>query len=172
MILGVRTYAAHPELHGAPTQALLQYARAGGNVVVQYQTMEFRADDAPFALELGSNEKVVDETAPVHLLDTTNLLLSTPNRITEADFNGWNEERGHGFLATWDPHYTALTETHDPGEPAEHIQSQAPQRGGLVTTALGKGRWTYVAFALYRQLPEGVPGAFRLFANLITPPAQ
>ena len=167
VILGVRTYNAHPELHGAPTQALFDFARNGGNVVVQYQTMEFTAADAPFPLSLGSNEKVVDETAPVRLLDTANPLLSTPNRIAPADFNGWNEERGHGFLSTWDAHYTALTETHDPGEPAEHIQPQAPQRGGLISTPLGKGRWTYVAFALYRQLPEAVPGAFRLFVNLI-----
>jgi LmbE family N-acetylglucosaminyl deacetylase len=171
IILGVRTYNAHPDLHGAPTQALFDFARNGGNVVVQYQTMEFRAADAPFPLELGANEKVVDETAPVHLLDEQNPLLSAPNRISPADFNGWIEERGHGFLSTWDAHYTALTETHDPGEPAEHVLPQAPQRGGLITTPLGKGRWTYVAFAIYRQLPEAVPGAFRLFVNLITPPA-
>jgi hypothetical protein len=159
VILGVRTYAAHPELHGAPTQALLDYARNGGNVVVQYQTTEFTAADAPYPLSLGSNEKVVDETAPVQLLDPSSALLTAPNRLTPADFNGWIEERGHGFLATWDDHYTALTETHDPG--------QSPQRGGLITTPLGKGRWTYCAFALYRQLPEAIPGAFRLFANLL-----
>ena len=79
------------------------------------------------------------------------------------------EERGHGFLDTWDQRYTVLTETGDPGAPAEHIQPQAPQRGGLITVQLGKGRWTYVAFALYRQLPEAVPGAFRLFVNLLNP---
>ena len=160
VILGVRTYNAHSDLHGAPTQALLDYARNGGNVVVQYQTYEFTAADAPYPLALGSNEKVVDETDPVQLLDAASPLLTTPNRITPADFNSWIEERGHGFLGTWDAHYTALTETHDPG--------QAPQRGGLITTALGKGRWTYCAFALYRQLPEGVPGAYRLLRQ----PAQ
>ena len=88
-------------------------------------------------------------------------LLSQPNKITPADFNNWIEERGHGFLSTWDPHYTALTETHDPG--------QAPQKGGLITTQIGRGHWTYVAFALYRQLPEAVPGAYRLFLNLLNP---
>jgi LmbE family N-acetylglucosaminyl deacetylase len=181
VLLGVRTYSAHPDLHGAPTQALLDYARKGGNVVVQYQTTEFTAADAPYALSLGSNEKVVDETAPVALsalnaptqnskLDTDAAfsLLTIPNLITPADFNGWIEERGHGFLATWDPRYTALTETHDPGGP--ETAPQLPQRGGLITTTLGKGRWTYVAFALYRQLPEAVPGAYRLFINLINPP--
>ncbi len=167
VILGVRTYNAHPDLHGAPTQALFDYARNGGNVVVQYQTTEFTAADAPYPLSLGSNEKVVDETAPVQLLEATNPLLTTPNRITPADFNNWVEERGHGFLSTWDSHYTALTETHDPGGP--ETQPQAPQRGGLITTPLGKGRWTYCAFALYRQLPEAVPGAYRLFVNLLNP---
>ena len=161
VILGVRTYAAHPDLHGAPTQALLDYAHNGGNVVVQYQTPEFTAADAPYPLSLGSNEKVVDETDPVALLNPQSPALTTPNKLTPSDFNNWVAERGHGFLSTWDPHYTALTETHDPG--------QLPQRGGLITTPLGKGHWTYVAFALYRQLPEAVPGAYRLFVNLLTP---
>ncbi len=162
VILGVRTYNAHPELHGAATQALFDYAKEGGNVVVQYQTAEFTGEDAPYPLTLGRDaEKVVDETDPVQLLDAKAPLLSTPNAITPADFNGWVEERGHGFLRTWDAHYTVLTEVHDPGE--------EPQRGGLVTVSLGKGRWTYVAFALYRQLPEAVPGAYRLFVNLLNP---
>jgi LmbE family N-acetylglucosaminyl deacetylase len=160
VILGVRTYAAHADLHGAPTQALLEYAKSGGNVVVQYQSAEFTADDAPYPLVLGHDaERVVDETDPVQLLKPTYPLLAGPNKITPADFNGWNAERGHGFLQTWDNRYVALTETRDPGE--------APQRGGLITTTLGKGRWTYCAFALYRQLPEAVPGAFRLFTNLL-----
>lgn len=160
VILGVRTYAALPALHGAPTKALLDFARNGGNVVVQYQTTEFTGDDAPYPLTLGHDaEKVVDETDPVHLLVPTSPLLSSPNRITPADFDHWIEERGHGFLRTWDEKYTALTETHDPGED--------PQQGGLITTQLGSGRWTYCAFAIYRQLPEAVPGAFRVFANLL-----
>jgi LmbE family N-acetylglucosaminyl deacetylase len=160
VILGVRTYAAHPELHGAPTQALIEYAKNGGNVVVQYQSAEFTADDAPYPLTLGHDaERVVDETDPVQLLKPTYPLLAAPNKLTSADFNGWNEERGHGFLKTWDARYIALTETHDPGED--------PQRGGLITTTLGKGRWTYCAFAIYRQLPEAVPGAYRIFVNLL-----
>jgi len=162
VILGVRTYAAHPDLHGALTQALLDYAKNGGNVVVQYQTGEFTDADAPFPLAVGNAaERVIDETDPVQLLVPDSPLLTTPNKITPADFDNWIEERGHGFLRSFDPHYTALTETHDPGDP--------PQRGGLVTTQLGKGRWTYCAYALYRQLPEAVPGAFRLFVNLINP---
>jgi LmbE family N-acetylglucosaminyl deacetylase len=162
VLLGVRTYSAHPDLHGAPTQALLDYARNGGNVLVEYQTAEFTGADAPYPLTLGySAEKVVDETDPVQLLDAKAPFLTTPNKITPTDFDNWVEERGHGFLGTWDSHYIALTETHD--------QDQDPQRGGLITTPLGKGRWTYCAFALYRQLPEAVPGAYRLFVNLLTP---
>jgi LmbE family N-acetylglucosaminyl deacetylase len=161
VILGVRTYNAHPDLHGAPTQALLNFARSGGNVLVQYQTYEFTAADAPFPLELGRAEKVVDETVPVELLHTDSTLLTTPNHIQTTDFDHWIEERGHGFLGSWDPHYTPLTETHDLG--------QAPQKGGLITVRLGRGRWTYCAFALYRQLPEAIPGAYRLFVDLLTP---
>lgn len=160
VILGLRTYNAHPDLHGAATQALLEFARNGGNVIVQYQTDEFAAADAPYPLTLGyAAEKVVEETAPVKLIDAKAAVLSTPNRITPADFDGWVEERGHGFLGSWDAHYAALTEVHDAG--------QEPQSGGLVTTALGHGHWTYCAFALYRQLPEAVPGAYRIFANLL-----
>jgi hypothetical protein len=164
VVLGVRTYASHPDLHGAPTQALLNYAKSGGNVVVQYQTAEFTGDDAPYPLTLGRDaEKVVDETDPVRLIEDFNdpavRLLVTPNRIRPEDFDGWVEERGHGFLQKWDPRYSTPTETHDPGED--------PQRGGLATVKLGEGRWTYLAFAVYRQLPEAVPGAFRLFVNLL-----
>ncbi len=178
VVLGVRAYTAHPDLHGAPTQALLDFARNGGNVLVQYETSGLTSADAPYPLTLG-NEKVVDETDPVQLLalghaEPSTLgpgpwtLLSTPNQITSADFNNWVEERGHGFLESWDPQYTALTETHDPGGAV--TPAQLPQRGGLITATVGKGRWTYCAFALYRQLPEAVPGAFRLFVNLLTPP--
>ena len=171
VVLGVRTYNAHPDLHGAATQALFDFARAGGNVIVQYQSGEFTGADAPYPLSLGNAEKVVDEGAPVRLLLPTKVgaggadgslqfrALNSPNRIGPSDFEGWVEERGHGFLQSWDPRYDALTETHDPG--------QAPQRGGLITTSLGQGHWTYCAFALYRQLPEAVPGAFRLFTDLL-----
>jgi LmbE family N-acetylglucosaminyl deacetylase len=166
VILGVRAYTANPDLHGAPSQALIDFARNGGNVLVQYETSGLTSADAPYPLSLGGGEKVVDETAPVRLLAPTNPLLTTPNTVTPSDFNGWVAERGHGFLSTWDDHYTPLTETHDPGGAV--TPAQLPQRGGLVTVQVGKGRWTYCAFALYRQLPEAIPGAFRLFVNLLT----
>jgi hypothetical protein len=102
----------------------------------------------------------VDEGAPVTLADASSPAFAWPNKITAADFNGWVEERGHGFMATWDPRYTPLVEVHDP--------DQDPQKGGLLLARYGKGFYIYDAFALYRQLPAGVPGAFRLLANLVS----
>ncbi|HET7101434.1 MAG TPA: PIG-L family deacetylase, partial [Terriglobia bacterium] len=85
-----------------------------------------------------------------------------PNKITTSDFNGWIEERGSKFMKTWDPHYEALLETHDAG--------QAPQKGGLLYACYGKGIYVYNAYAFYRELPAGVPGAYRIFANLVSLP--
>jgi len=117
--------------------------------------------DAPYPLDLGNNpEKVIDETGAVQILHPQDALLTWPNLITTKDFQGWIEERGHGFLHSWDAHYTPLLEMHDPG--------QDPQQGGLVYARYGKGIYVYAALALYRQMPEGVPGAYRLFANLIS----
>lgn len=157
VVLGVRAYAAHPELAAANGQ-LLSYAKNGGVVIVQYNLGQF--DFGPYPYSIGSAEKVVDETAPVQLLTPENQVLSWPNKISPRDFDGWVEERGHGFLEKWDPQYVAPLETHDPG--------QDPQRGGLLVAKTGKGAYVYVALALYRQLPEGVPGAYRLFANLLS----
>ncbi len=131
--------------------------RRGGTLIVQYQSGNF---PAPAPLNLGRAERVVDEAAPVKLLDPANPLFTAPNVITAADFDGWVEERGHSFLESWDPAYTALTETADPG--------QDPQRGGLVVAHAGKGTYIYLAFALYRQFPELVPGAYRILANLLS----
>ncbi len=103
---------------------------------------------------------MVNEQSKVQLLQPDNPVLNWPNKITEADFGGWQEERGHGFADTWDSHYQALVETHDPG--------QDPQRGGFLVAKYGKGTYIYDAFALYRQLPAGVPGAYRILANLIS----
>ncbi|HEV2709521.1 MAG TPA: PIG-L family deacetylase [Edaphobacter sp.] len=159
VVLGVRAYAAHPELAAANGQ-LLSYAKNGGVVIVQYNTAEYGQDSGPYSLSLGSAEKVVNEADPVRLLAPSNPLLTWPNKITAQDFDGWVEERGHGFLESWDPRYEALLETHDLG--------QDPQKGGLLYARTGKGAYVYVAYALYRQLPEGVPGAYRLFANLLS----
>jgi LmbE family N-acetylglucosaminyl deacetylase len=160
IVLGIRTYAARPVLVAA-TERLLDYAQAGGTVVVQYNSGEYDRDFGPYPYTLSrSPEKVVDEKAKVTILDPSSPLMTFPNKITEADFNDWVEERGHSFMQTWDQHYTALTETHDPG--------QDPQKGGLLYTKYGKGAYIYVAYALYRQMSGAVPGAYRIFANLVS----
>jgi hypothetical protein len=94
------------------------------------------------------------------MLQPANALLAWPNRITSADFDHWVEERGHGFASEWASEYTPLLEMQDAG--------QDPQRGGLLVAPVGKGAYIYCALALYRQLPEGVPGAYRLMANLLS----
>ena len=157
IVIGIRAYSVRPEL-AADEPRLKDFVERGGTLIVQYQGNNF---PAPYPLSMaGSGERVVDEQAQVKLLDPANPLLTSPNQITTADFDGWLEERGHGFLDTWDSHYTALTETADPG--------QDPQRGGLVVAHPGKGTYIYVSYALYRQLPELVPGAYRILANLLS----
>jgi len=157
IVLGIRAYSVRPELVVAQSR-LDAFVRAGGTLLVQYQGDNF---PAPLPLDLGRlPEKVVDEAAPVKLLAPNDPLLNWPNKIAAADFDGWVEERGHSFAASWAPAFTALTETADPG--------QDPQRGGLLIAHPGKGSYIYVAYALHRQLPELVPGAYRLLANLLS----
>jgi hypothetical protein len=157
IVIGIRAYSVRPELAAAQSR-LDQFVRQGGTLIVQYQSGNF---PAPLPMAMGRMpERVVDEQAPVKLLDPTNRLLTWPNTIKPADFDGWVEERGHSFLDTWDPGYIALTETADAG--------QDPQRGGLLITHPGKGTYIYIAYALYRQLPELVPGAYRILANLLS----
>ncbi|MGA2269687.1 MAG: PIG-L family deacetylase [Bryobacteraceae bacterium] len=160
IILGTRAYAVRPELKAA-NKRLLDYARAGGVLIVQYNLQEFDQNYGPYPFSLGNNpQKVVDEGSKVRVLKPESPVFMWPNRITEADFSGWVEERGHGFMQTWDPRYEALVETNDP--------DQDPQQGGLLLARCGKGAYIYDAFALYRQLPSGVPGAYRILANLVS----
>ena len=157
IVIGIRAYSVRPEL-AAIQPKLKDFVERGGTLLVQYQSGNF---PAPLPLSLGrAPERVVDEQAPVKLLEPAHPLLNWPNAITSADFDGWVEERGHSFLSSWDPGYATLTETADPG--------QDPQRGGLVVAHPGKGTYIYVAYALYRQFPELVPGAYRLLANLLS----
>jgi hypothetical protein len=157
IVIGIRAYSVRPEL-GMIQARLDAYVEAGGTLIVQYQSNTF---PAPSALVIGRiAERVVDENAPVKILAPNEPLMTTPNRITAQDFNGWVEERGHSFLDSWDPAFTPLTETADAG--------QDPQRGGLVVSHPGKGTYVYIAYALHRQLPELVPGAYRLLANLLS----
>jgi LmbE family N-acetylglucosaminyl deacetylase len=162
IVLGVRAYAARPEL-AASNGRLLDYVKQGGVLLVQYNSGEYDHNYGPYPLTLSRDpEKVVDEAGAVQLLEPDSPIFSYPNRITPADFQGWVEERGHSFMQSWDSHYEALTEMHDPG--------QDQQKGGLLYAKYGKGAYIYMAYALYRQLPEGVPGAYRLFANLLSLP--
>jgi LmbE family N-acetylglucosaminyl deacetylase len=160
IILGVRAYAVRTDLKAANSR-LMEYVKNGGVMMVQYNLQDFDHDYGPYPFTLGSNpQKVVDENSPVTLLEPANPAFGWPNKITESDFKGWVEERGHGFMRSWDSHYTPLVETHDP--------DQDPQKGGLLVARYGKGFYIYDSFALYRQLPSGVPGAYRLLENLVS----
>ena len=157
IVIGIRAYSTRPELATAQPR-FDDFVRNGGTLIVQYQSNNF---PAPLSLSFGRfAERVIDETAPVKLLNTSNPLLNYPNKITPTDFDGWVEERGHSFMSSWDPSFTPLTETADPG--------QDPQHGGLLVAHVGRGTYIYVAYALYRQLPELVPGAYRILANLLS----
>ena len=114
---------------------------------------------APFHLRI-SRDRVTDEHAPVTFLAPDHPALTTPNRITQADFDGWVQERGLYFPDQWDERFTAILASGDPGE--------TPLRGGLLVARHGKGYFVYTGLAWFRQLPEGVPGAYRLFANLVS----
>jgi LmbE family N-acetylglucosaminyl deacetylase len=160
IILGVRAYAVREDLK-TYNGRLLDYVKNGGVAIVQYNTPEYDHDYGPYPYKMGSNpEEVTDEHSKMEILEPGNAVFSWPNRITEKDFDGWVEERGSKFLQSWDSHYQPLLETHDAG--------QDPQKGGLLYARYGKGVYVYNAYAFYRQLPEGVPGSYRLFANMIS----
>jgi hypothetical protein len=161
IVVGVRAYELRPDLV-ANQQRLVDYVQEGGTLIVQYQTVASNsATFAPYRAQL-SNDRVVDETAPVTVLEPGHAIFRWPNLITEKDFGGWIQERGLYFLDQWDERFTPLLESHDPGEP--------PRRGGMVAATFGKGTYVYTGYAWFRQLPAGVPGAFRIFANLISLP--
>lgn len=160
IILGVRAYAARPDVK-TYNERLLNYVKNGGVLIVQYNTPEYDHDYGPYPYSLTQNpEVVVDEDSKVKILEPANPLLSWPNKITEKDFAGWFEERGHSFMKSWDSRYQAVLETHDPDQP--------PQKGGLLYARYGRGIYIYDAYALYRQLPQGVPGGFRLMVNMVS----
>ena len=160
IVLGVRAYAAREDLK-TYNGRILDYVKNGGTVIVQYNTQEYDQNYGPYPYKMGSMpEEVTDEHSKVEILAATNPVFNWPNKITAKDFENWVEERGSKFLTTWDAAYQPLLETHDPG--------QDPQKGGLLYAKYGKGIYIYNAYAFYRQMPEGVPGAYRLFANMIS----
>ena len=130
--------------------------------MVQYSKYEYTEPGiAPYPVEMSRpHGRVTDENAEVRLLDPEHPALRWPNRITAADFSGWQQERGLYFLSEWDEHFTPLLEMADPGETA--------QRGSLLVAPLGEGTYVYTGLAFFRQFPEGVPGAHRLLVNLLS----
>src|ERR1700688_2424670 len=160
IVLGVRTYAVRDDLKTYNGQ-ILDYIKNGGVVIVQYNTPEYDHNYGPYPYKMGSNpQEVTDEDSRVEILAPKNPVFTWPNKITSKDFEHWVEERGSKFLESWDSNYEPLIETHDPG--------QEPQKGGLVYARYGKGIYIYNAYAFYRQMPEGVPGAYRIFANVVS----
>ena len=160
IMTGTRAYAVRDDLK-TYNKRLLDYVRGGGNMIVLYNTFELVPNEfAPFAGELlASAEEVSEEDSPITILAPTEQSFNWPNKITLADFDGWVEQRGSKFWTTWDKAYTPMISTFD--------KSQAPQSGGWLTARYGKGHWTYFAYALHRQLPYGVAGAYRITANLL-----
>ena len=164
IMTGVRAYERRVDLR-ANNQRLLDYAKAGGTVIVQYNKFEFNdAQYGPFAAKVG-RERVTDENAEMKLLQPQHPVFNTPNAIGRADWAGWVQERGLYFLdeAGRDPQYTDLIEFTEP-----FAYNQGVKRGALVEAKVGQGRWLYVGLGLWRQLPAGTDGAFRLMANLIS----
>jgi hypothetical protein len=189
IVIGSRAYETEPAL-AQHNGRVLDYARQGGLVLVQYQQRAFFENDyAPYPLTVGgrplrlddppvrglgagtgpggsrpagppvSHDRVTDERAPVRLVVPGHPALRVPNRITPADWAGWVQERGLYFARSWDERYQPLIETHDPGE--------LPLEGGLLVAKVGRGTYVYSGLSFFRELPAGVPGAWRLFANLL-----
>ncbi|MDH4036183.1 MAG: PIG-L family deacetylase [Candidatus Krumholzibacteria bacterium] len=160
IVTGVRAYNTREALK-RNSHRLLDYVASGGTLVVQYNTADrtLYRDFAPFPLEIGRDRVTVEE-APVDFADPASPLLATPNRITAQDFEGWVQERGLYFASTWGPEYHTALSSADPGE--------KPAAGGLVWARHGKGIFIYTGYSFFRQLPAGVPGAYRLFINLVS----
>lgn len=158
VVVGIRASQVRPDFvanHGR----LLDYVRNGGTLIVQYQTPVYQSL-LPFPAQM--NARVTDENAAVTILDAAHPVFNFPNKITIDDFKNWVQERNLYAFSTFDANYKPLLETHDAGE--------AENRGGLTIAQIGKGRFIYCSYAFFRQLPAGVPGAYRLFANILSLP--
>jgi LmbE family N-acetylglucosaminyl deacetylase len=166
IMTGVRAYERRVDLR-AYNQRLLDYATAGGTVIVQYNKFEFNeAQYGPYPAKVG-RERVTDENAEMKLTDPSHPVFNAPNKISRADWANWVQERGLYFLdeAGRDPQYKDLIEFTEP-----FPYNQGTKRGALVEAKVGKGRWLYVGLGLWRQLPAGTDGAYRLMANLLSLP--
>ena len=161
IVLGVRAYETRPDVRAANDQ-LLDFARAGGTVINQYNQYQFsNGRFAPYDLTIGRPApRVADETAAITILEPGAPIFTTPNPITQDDFDGWVQERGLYFASEWGDEYTPLLELRDPDEPARH--------GSLLVASVGDGVYVYTALSFFRQWAGRVPGAYRLFANLVS----
>jgi LmbE family N-acetylglucosaminyl deacetylase len=162
IVVGVRAYNINPRMVVMQPK-LMAYVNNGGNMVVQYNVFQplvlNQIGPYPFRIV---NQRVTDENAKVTFLDPQNPVLNYPNKITQADFDGWVQERGLYFLTNIDSHYKTILSMNDPGE--------AANPGSLITGDYGKGRFIYTSLDFFRELPAGVPGAYRLFVNLLSRP--
>jgi LmbE family N-acetylglucosaminyl deacetylase len=166
IVVGLRAYNIHEWL-GVAYNALMNYVKAGGVMVVQYNTNNFagpfRAGKiGPYDFTISSG-RVTNEESPIQFNMPSSPLLNWPNKITDLDFNGWIQERGIYFADKWAPEYQAVLGMRDPGEAED-------RKGSLLMAQYGKGKFVYTGLALFRQLPAGVGGAYRLFANIIANP--
>ncbi len=158
VVVGIRAYNTIKELQ-FKQKYLLEYVKNGGNVIVQYNTNRRVDVQAPYNLQL-SRDRVTDENANVTFLVKEHSILNYPNKITEADFDGWVQERGLYFPNKWSKEYTPILSMHDKGESAKD--------GSLLVAKYGKGNYIYTGLSFFRELPAGVPGAYKLFANLLS----
>jgi LmbE family N-acetylglucosaminyl deacetylase len=162
IVTGIRVYEVRPDVI-ANNARLLEYVKNGGTLIVQYNKNEYaRGNFAPYSIKMPDQgfERVTDENAMVTILEPTHPLFNLPNKITERDFAGWGQERGAYFLTGWDAQFKPLLASHDQGE--------QDKQGGEVIAEYGRGLYVYTAYAWFRQLPNGVPGAYRLIANLVS----
>jgi hypothetical protein len=160
IVVGIRASEVRPDFV-ANNNRLLEFIRNGGTLIVQYQQAEYvRLNLAPFPAQMSA--RVTDENAKVTILQPEHAAFNFPNKITEGDWKDWVQDRTVSQFTTFDSRYTPLLESHDAGE--------AEQKGGEVYAEIGKGKYVYTAYAWFRQLPSGIPGAYRLFANLLSLP--
>jgi hypothetical protein len=156
IVIGIRAFHVRPDL-ASNYERLIDYVRNGGTLIVQYQQSDYERF-LPFPGKIGP--RVAEEDAPVTILQPDHPIFNIPNKITEIDFENWIQERNLSDLSTFDDYYLPLLESHDTGEPEN--------KGGLVVAKIGKGNFVYCSYSLFRQLPAGVEGAYRLFANILS----
>ena len=160
VVLGIRAINTNERIRFFMND-LLEYVKQGGTVVVQYNTAGDLETDkfSPYSITL-SRERVTEENAEVRFLKPDHAILNTPNKITEADFDGWVQERGLYYPNKWDENFETILSMNDTGEP--------PKDGSLLLSKYGEGYYIYTGLSFFRELPEGVPGAYKLFANLVS----